>query len=80
MLVFAKKHSNGPSPRVLALSSDSYAAYIIHPVVVVAVTMWTEALHAVPLLKLGLALAIGIPASFAVAHLLRKVPGAGKVI
>ncbi|MFT3740329.1 MAG: acyltransferase [Breznakibacter sp.] len=80
LLVFAKKYAHRPNRWVLALSADSYAAYIIHPVIVVAVTMWTETIHIAPLWKLAVVLAIAIPASFGLAHLLRKVPGLGRII
>ncbi|MGV8093539.1 MAG: hypothetical protein AB2L24_16895 [Mangrovibacterium sp.] len=65
---------------VLTLSADSYVAYIIHPVVVVTVTIWSESLAAGPLLKLAFELATSIPLSFGIAHLLRKIPGFSRII
>jgi glucan biosynthesis protein C len=80
LLVFVRKHWNGPNRLVLTLSADSYAAYIIHPVVVVIATMWSESMVAEPLLKLAFVLVTSIPLSFGISHLLRKIPGFNRVI
>jgi glucans biosynthesis protein C len=80
LLLFFKKHWNGPNSFVSAMSGDSYAAYIIHPVIVVSATMISEPLPYSPLVRLLFVMLLSIPASFIVSHLLRKIPGMGKII
>ncbi len=71
---------NGSNKLVLAFSSDSYTAYIIHPVILVGVTFLFEQLNVSPLLRFALVLIVTIPLCFVAARVIRKIPGVKKVL
>ena len=68
-------HWNKPMPLVQKLSTDSYAAYFIHPVVVVGCIFVMELLPVSPLLRLALVCVVGIPCCFIAARGVRLVLG-----
>ncbi|MHC4121554.1 MAG: acyltransferase family protein, partial [Planctomycetota bacterium] len=62
------------------LAQHSYAVYILHIPVVVFLA-WALAGLALPaLLKFLVASAVIVPACFAVAYLVRKIPGVSKIL
>ena len=79
-LLYFKKHFNSPNKLILALSGDTYTAYIIHPLVVVGCTFLSEQIVMPPLARLGFVLITAIPTCFFIAWLIRKVPGIKKVL
>jgi fucose 4-O-acetylase-like acetyltransferase len=62
------------------LSRNAYTVYVIHPLLLVAVTLALTAAHLEPLLALLIAIAVAIPLCFAVAGLVRRLPGAARVL
>jgi surface polysaccharide O-acyltransferase-like enzyme len=80
LLVFFRKHVNRPGRVWNFLSSNAYAVYIFHPVILVglAYSLHTVALY--PLLKLGIAAIIAIPLCFLICSVIRKIPFANRVV
>jgi hypothetical protein len=68
----------GPLGRFL--SQQSYAVFIIHVPIVVFVAYALRGIDLAPLLKSGLAAIIVVPVCFAVAYMVRKIPGVSKVL
>jgi surface polysaccharide O-acyltransferase-like enzyme len=75
-----KKYLNNSTNLSVNLASDSYAAYIIHPVIVVGMTFLLEPVHLSPLLKFLIAFPIIVIICFMLAHCIRKIPGFKKVV
>ena len=75
LLAYGKAHWNKPMPLVQKLSTDSYAAYFIHPVVVVGCIFVMELLPVSPLMRLALVCVVGIPCCFIAARGVRLVLG-----
>jgi hypothetical protein len=70
-----------PTPLQRAQNDAAFGAYIIHPLLVVAVSLTlagNEAIH--PFLKFVLVSIAAIPLCFAAAWLLRRLPGADKIL
>ncbi|HPS12799.1 MAG TPA: acyltransferase [Prolixibacteraceae bacterium] len=80
LLMYFKEHLNKPSKLVLAASCDSYAAYIIHPLIVVGFTFLSEKLTWSPLARLAFVLLLSIPTCFLAARVIRKIPGVKRVL
>ena len=73
-----KLNSQGPVAR--AMAGDSYTVYIIHPVVLILLSMAFADL-ALPLLaKFLIVLPLAICLSFALAHVIRTMPGVTRVL
>lgn len=85
-LTFFRRYLNTPSRLGRFLARQSYAVYIIHTPLVVLVSYGLYLLLARaglalgPLLKFGLASLICVPLCFAVAALLRAIPGVARVL
>jgi glucan biosynthesis protein C len=62
------------------LSRHSYAVYIIHVPTIVFLAIAMRAVHLPSLLKFALAAGIMVPACFAVAYLVRKIPGVSRIL
>ena len=63
------------------LSRQSYAVYVIHPPVIIVVTaLLLQGVRLEPLLKFGLAAVICVPACFAFAWIVRRLPLVSKVL
>lgn len=62
------------------LAQNSYAAYIIHTAVIVALAIALKGLELHALLKFGLSIIIGVPLCFLSAALIRKIPGFGAIL
>ncbi|QJR35684.1 acyltransferase family protein [Gemmatimonas groenlandica] len=71
---------NAPSARWDRWASRAYAAYIIHPAVVVGVSMSAHALALPTFLKFLLVSTIAVVSSFAIAGVMRRMPGAQHVL
>ena len=80
LLMLFKKHLNKPNKFILSLSVDSYSTYIFHPLIVVGYTFLSEKIDMPPLARLAFVLILGIPSCFFVANLIRKIPGAKRVL
>ncbi len=62
------------------LSRNAYAAYLIHEPVITLMALAAAGLTWYPLLKFGLAALVAVPASFAAAVLIRRLPAADRVL
>ena len=62
------------------LSQHSYAVYVIHIPILVVVAYVLSGIQLAPLLKFGLASLIAVPTCFAVAYIVRKMPGVSRVL
>lgn len=67
-------------PVAKAAAADSYAVYIIHPLVLVPLAVGLRSLLLPPIPKFLLASALVIPLCFLIAHLIRAIPGAKRVL
>lgn len=80
LLMFFKNYFDESGKLVSVLSADSYAVYVIHPIIVVGLTILSEQAALPPLARLALVLASGIPACFIAAHLIRMIPAVKNVL
>ena len=62
------------------LSQHSYAVYVIHIPIVVVVAFALRGIDLESLLKFGMAAVIMVPTCFAVAYIVRKIPGVSRVL
>jgi glucan biosynthesis protein C len=62
------------------LSQQSYAVYLIHAPIVVFVAVALKGIQLGPLLKFGMAAVIAVPVCFVVAYIIRRIPGASRVL
>ena len=62
------------------LSRHSYSVYIIHIPIIVFLGVALRGIELAALLKFGMAAVIAVPACFAAAYLVRKLPGASAVL
>lgn len=56
------------------LSANSFGVYVFHPPVVIVVSLLLKNIHWLPILKFAVVVPIVLPASFMLAHFIRKVP------
>jgi len=85
-IAFFRRFFNGASRFGSFLSQQSYAVYIIHiPIIVylayglfLGFAQWE--LNLGSLLKFGIAAVIVVPICFAVAYIIRKIPGVSRVL
>jgi glucan biosynthesis protein C len=62
------------------LSQQGYAVYVIHIPIVVFLAYALRGIKLAPLLKFGMAAVIIVPACFAVAYIVRKIPGVSRIL
>ena len=62
------------------LAQQSYAVYIIHTPIIVFIAVAFQSVRLAPLPKFALVAAIAVPVCFAVAYLIRRIPGVSRVI
>jgi ABC-2 type transport system ATP-binding protein len=74
LITFFRRTFNRQSSLGSFLSRHSYAVYILHIPVIVIVAYALRGIRTAPLLKFGLASLVAVPASFAVAYLVGKIP------
>jgi glucans biosynthesis protein C len=75
-----KKYLNTSSKMSGSMAADSYTAYVIHPVVVVGVTILSEQLSLSPFIKFLIAFTIIFIVCFILAHNIRKIPGLKRIL
>lgn len=63
-----------------AMAGDSYTVYIIHPVVLISISMAFVSIALPQLAKFAVVLALTIAAAFTLAHIIRAVPGVKRVL
>ena len=74
LLTLARERMHQPGPLTRTLSTNAYAAYVMHVWVVVAVQFALLGVPLPPLAKFALVCLVGIPLSFVVASLVRRLP------
>jgi peptidoglycan/LPS O-acetylase OafA/YrhL len=80
LLVFFRKHVNRPGRVWDFLSANAYAAFLFHPVILVAVAYSLHTVALYPLLKFVIAAIIAVPLSFLISSVIRKIPFANRVL
>ncbi|HSQ92812.1 MAG TPA: acyltransferase family protein [Methanoregula sp.] len=77
-LFFRRFNTQGPTAR--AMAGDSYTVYIIHPLVLVLLSVAFAGVALPSGAKFALVLPLTIAAAFTLAHLIRAVPGVKRVL
>ena len=81
LLVLFRQHSNKqPGKLLFAIEGASYGAYIIHIFIVVSIQIRLHTATLLPFIKFVIVASIGVVISFGIAHLIRQVPGAKKIL
>ncbi|HET6447434.1 MAG TPA: acyltransferase family protein [candidate division Zixibacteria bacterium] len=79
-IAFFRRFLNRESKLGTFLSQQSYAVFIIHIPIIVFLAYALRGIVVDSLLKFGLASVIVVPVCFAVAYVLRKIPGVSRVL
>ena len=80
LLVLFRERISRQTPFARALADSTYAVYIIHAPVVILLTLALRGVRLYPLLKFALALLVIVPVCFALANVIRKLPGARRIL
>jgi glucan biosynthesis protein C len=80
LITLFRRFLNQPGKLGSFLSQHSFTVYIIHAPIIVFLAVVLKGIDFEHLLKFGLAAAIGVPLCFAVAYLVRKIPGASRIL
>jgi hypothetical protein len=75
-----KKYLNTSTKMSVTVASDSYTAYVIHPVIVVGITMLFEPVNLSPFIKFLIAWTIIVIVCYILAHIIRMLPGLKRVL
>jgi len=75
-----KKYINNSNVVTKNMSADSYAVYIIHPLIIVGMTILFEIIILKPVFKLVIVAILSIFFSFIFAHAIRLIPGIKRII
>jgi len=75
-----RRFFNGESRFGRFLAQHSYAVYVIHIPIVVFLAYALRGIELAALLKFGMAAVIGVPLCFAVAYIIRKIPGVSRIL
>jgi hypothetical protein len=79
-LRFFRIYANQTAPILKELAASSYAAYLIHPLILVVFSALIDPIKIHPLGKISLALIPGLVLSFLAAGALRRVPGLRQIL
>jgi len=80
LLVIFRRWANRAGVLWKELSRGAYGVYVLHAPLVVGLTLPLTLVPLPPLVKLLLAIAIALPLCFAVAGLVRRIPGVDRVL
>jgi fucose 4-O-acetylase-like acetyltransferase len=80
LLVFFRERMNYPSPLWKTLSEHSYAVYIVHPLILILVSLSVRQISLSPLMKFLLVGPAAVALSYLAAWAIRKLPGAKAVL
>ena len=80
LLWIFSRQFNSQGPVTHAMAGDTYTVYIIHPVVLILLSMALASFIIPQLAKFALVLALAITCSFLLAHLIRALPGVKRVL
>ncbi|RJL35599.1 acyltransferase family protein [Bailinhaonella thermotolerans] len=78
--LFARRFTGAPGPVGRFLSGNAYAVYVVHPIVLVAVSVALAGVPAAPLAKFALAAPLSLLLSWPAAAALRTLPYAKSVL
>lgn len=73
-LVWFRDRLNHQGRLIRAMSGDSYAVYVLHPLVIVPLALALSGLRMQPELKFVVVAPVALALCFAVAHLVRRIP------
>jgi surface polysaccharide O-acyltransferase-like enzyme len=80
LLILFRTRLNKTSKITKSMAKASYAAYIIHSIVIISLALTIRNIQLHPLPKYMLAAVVSIPLCFALAHLIRKLPLANRIL
>ena len=80
LLAFGKNKLNTQSNFMNQMSRAAFAVYILHPIVLVALSLLLKDWAVDPAIKFLLVAPLGVIASFLIGHLLVKIPGINQVV
>ncbi|MCL5999121.1 MAG: acyltransferase family protein [Chloroflexi bacterium] len=80
LTLWLRERHNRPGTLQAGLAASAFTVYIIHSPVLVSITYALSFVALHPLVKFGLASVMAVSASFALAHVLRKLPGAKAIL
>jgi glucan biosynthesis protein C len=80
LILFRERFNRQPGRLLAAMSGAAYAAYVVHVLPVVSVQYGLESLPLSSFAKFLLATLAGAALSFGIGHLLRKAPGARRIL
>jgi glucan biosynthesis protein C len=80
LIALFRRFFNGKGRLGRFLSQHSYTVYIIHTPTVVFLAVAGRGIDLESLLKFGMAAVIVVPTCFAVAYLVRKIPGVSRIV
>ena len=80
LLVVVRDMVHRPLRLVSAMADTSYAAYILHPYIVVPLQVAITGPDVSPFLKFGVVAVLAVVLSFGAAHLSRSVPGLRRLL
>ncbi|RFZ85964.1 acyltransferase [Mucilaginibacter terrenus] len=80
LLCIGKQLWNRPSKVLNTLSRSTFAVYIFHPLILIALSVFLHGWHLEPALKLLIVAPLAVIGSFALGLLLVRVPGVNKII
>jgi peptidoglycan/LPS O-acetylase OafA/YrhL len=75
-----RRRWNHAGPTAQRAGRGSYAAYLIHPLVLVLISLACLPLAAPPEVKFLIVAGVGVPATFAIGYGLTRVPGLRRVL
>jgi surface polysaccharide O-acyltransferase-like enzyme len=75
-----RRHLDRAGTLLRALSESSYTAYIIHPPVIVGISLLAQGAMVPPLFKFVIVGAAGIAVCFMVSYLITRIPGVKRVL
>ncbi|MFE3451907.1 DUF1435 family protein [Nonomuraea sp. NPDC059194] len=80
LLVLFRERFNTQGARGRFLSEQAYTVYIIHPVVLVALTYAFAWLHTAAVVTFAVVSALALPLCWGIAYLVRSLPGAKRIL
>ncbi|MFC4008653.1 acyltransferase family protein [Nonomuraea purpurea] len=80
LTVLFRERFGEQGPRGRFLAQHAFTVYIIHPLVLVALGYGLRWLEAVAIVKFAVMLALALPLCWALAYLVRSIPGARRVL
>lgn len=80
LLLLFRERWTAQGPLARRMSRSAYTAYIVHPFFVVAGTALAAQMPAEPLLRFVVLCAVAVPATFAVADAIRRLPGLSRIL